>query len=133
MCRLATGGGFAVRQLYGDQDEVLFDATRPVILNGIEDIVARPDLADRAIFLTLEAIPEERRRPEDALWEEFKARRPSILGALLDAIVEGLRRLPETHLPKLPRMADFALWASACEVGAMANGHLLVSLWRQSR
>jgi hypothetical protein len=48
LCRLATGGGFAVRQLYTDQDEVLFDATRPVILNGIEDIVTRPDLADRA-------------------------------------------------------------------------------------
>jgi hypothetical protein len=64
LCRLATGGGFAVRQLYTDQDEVLFDATRPVILNGIEDIVTRPDLADRALFLTLEPIPEDRRRPE---------------------------------------------------------------------
>jgi hypothetical protein len=62
LCRLATGGGFAVRQLYTDQEEVLFDAARPVILNGIEDIVARPDLADRALFLTLEPIPEERRR-----------------------------------------------------------------------
>jgi hypothetical protein len=27
LCRLSTGGGFAVRQLYADQDEVLFDAT----------------------------------------------------------------------------------------------------------
>jgi hypothetical protein len=58
LCRLATGGGFAVRQLYTDQDEVLFDAARPVILNGIEDIVTRPDLADRAVFLPLEPIPE---------------------------------------------------------------------------
>jgi hypothetical protein len=33
LCRLATGGGFAVRQLYTDQDEVLSDATRPAILN----------------------------------------------------------------------------------------------------
>jgi hypothetical protein len=57
LCRLATGGGFAVRQLYSDQDEVLFDAARPVILNGIEDIVTRPDLADRSVFLTLEPIP----------------------------------------------------------------------------
>src|SRR6516165_5498737 len=53
LCRVATGGGFAVRELYADREEVLFDARRPVILNGIEDVVARPDLADRALFLTL--------------------------------------------------------------------------------
>ena len=72
LCRLATGGGFAVRQLYTDQDEVLFDAARPVILNGIEDIVARPDLADRAVFLTLEPISEDRRRLEAELWAESR-------------------------------------------------------------
>ncbi len=122
LCRLATGGGFAVRQLYTDQDEVLFDAARPVILNGIEDIVTRPNLADRAVFLTLEPIPEERRRPEAELWAAFEAERPRILGVLLDAVVEGLKRLPETHLPKLPRMAGFALWATACETALWAAG-----------
>jgi len=115
LCRLATGGGFAVRQLYTDQDEMLFDAVRPVILNGIEDIVTRPDLADRAVFLTLEPIPDKHRRPEVELWAAFEEERPRILGVLLDAVVEGLRRLPETRLEKLPRMADFALWATACE------------------
>ena len=122
LCRLATGGGFAVRQLYTDQDEVLFDAARPVILNGIEDIVTRPDLADRAVFLTLEPIPEERRRPEAELWAAFEAERPRILGVLLDAVVEGLKRLPETRLEKLPRMADFALWATACETALWPAG-----------
>ena len=122
LCRLATGGGFAVRQLYTDQDEVLFDAARPVILNGIEDIVTRPDLADRAVFLTLEAIPEERRRPEAELWAAFESERPKILGALLDAVAEGLKCLPDTRLPKLPRMADFALWASACETAIWPAG-----------
>ena len=122
LCRLATGGGFAVRQLYTDQDEVLFDAARPVILNGIEDIVTRPDLADRAVFLTLEAIPEERRRPEAELWATFDAERPRILGALLDAAVQGLKMLPDTTLERLPRMADFALWASACETAIWPAG-----------
>ena len=122
LCRLATGGGFAVRQLYTDQDEVLFDAARPVILNGIEDIVTRPDLADRSLFLTLESIPEDRRRPEVELWAAFEAERPRILGALLDAVVEGLKRLPETRLEHLPRMADFALWATACEVALWPAG-----------
>jgi hypothetical protein len=122
LCRLATGGGFAVRQLYTDQDEVLFDAARPVILNGIEDIVSRPDLADRALFLTLEPIPEERRRSEAELWASFENERPRILGVLLDAMVEGLKRLPGTHLPRLPRMADFSMWATACEIALWPAG-----------
>ena len=123
LCRLATGGGFAVRQLYSDQDEVLFDAARPVILNGIEDIVTRPDLADRAVFLTLEPIPEERRRPEQELWAAFEAERPRILGVLLDAVVEGPQaNCRDTRLDKLPRMADFALWATACETALWPAG-----------
>ena len=70
---------------------------------------------DRAIFLNLGPIPEERRRPEKELWAAFEKIRPQILGALLDAVSLGLRRLPDTKLEKLPRMADFALWATACE------------------
>jgi len=101
---------------------VLFDAARPVILNGIEDIVARPDLADRALFLTLEPIPESQRRPEAELWTAFEVDRPYILGALLDVVVEGLKRLSETRLEELPRMADFALWATACETAMWSAG-----------
>ena len=56
LCRLASGGSFAVRQLYTNDEEVLFQATRPILLNGIEDVVSRPDLGDRAIFLTLNQI-----------------------------------------------------------------------------
>jgi hypothetical protein len=95
---------------------------RPVILNGIEEIVTRPDLADRAVFLTLEPIPEERRLPEQQLWAAFDAERPRLLGVLLDAVVEGLKRLPEMRLEKLPRMADFALWATASETALWPAG-----------
>jgi len=96
LCRIATGGGYATRELYTDKGEALFDVTRPMILNGIEDIVTRSDLADRAIFLTLEPIPEENRRSESELWAVFEAERPKILGALLDAVARGLKMLPET-------------------------------------
>jgi len=122
ICRLATGGGFAVRQLYTDQDEILFNAARPVILNSIDDIITRPDLADRALILTLEPIPEERRRPEAELWAAVESGGPRILGALLDAVVVGLKRLPDTHLETLPRMADFAVWATACETALWEPG-----------
>ena len=122
LCRLATGGGFAVRQLYSDQDEVLFDAARPVILNGIEDIVTRPDLADRAVFLTLEPIPEERRRPNRNCGRRS---RPSARASSACCSTRWRRAWPscrDTKLDKLPRMADFALWATACETALWPSG-----------
>jgi hypothetical protein len=115
LCRLTSGGAFSTRRLFTDQDEIFFAAARPIILNGIEDIVTRPDLADRAILLTLAPIAERRRRPEHVLWREFELARPYILGALLDAAAHGLRMLPHVRLNRLPRIADFALWATACE------------------
>jgi hypothetical protein len=48
--------------------------------------------------------------------------RPRILGALLDAVAQGLRMLPQTELDELPRMADFAVWATACESGLWPAG-----------
>jgi hypothetical protein len=125
LCRLASGGSFAIRQLYTDCDEVLFHAARPAILNGIEDVVCRSDLADRAMFLTLRPIADERRRTERQLWREFEVVRPRILGALLDAAAHGLRRLSRVQLECSPRMADFALWATACETAFWPAGTFL--------
>jgi hypothetical protein len=122
LCRLATGGSFAVRRLYTDEEEVLFEAARPILLNGIEEIISRPDLGDRAIFMTLSAIAEADRRPEAELWREFEFARPRILGALLDAVVHGLRNGNTISLDRLPRMADFALWAAACETALWPAG-----------
>src|SRR6266446_5159166 len=122
LCRLASGGGFAVRQLYTDDEEVLFEAARPLLLNGIEEVISRPDLGDRAIFLTLPPIGEAQRRLESELWREFEIARPRILGALLDAAAHGLRTMGRVQLDQLPRMADFALWATACETALWPAG-----------
>jgi hypothetical protein len=122
LCRLSTGGGFSTRQLYTDDEETLFTAMRPVILNGIEDTVTRPDLADRAIILTLEPILDNERRSERDLLAEFEAARPKILGALLDAVATGLKMLPETKLEQVPRMADFVFWVTACEGALWEQG-----------
>jgi hypothetical protein len=122
LCRVASGSSFALRQLYTDADEVLFQAARPTILNGIEDVVTREDLADRAIFLTMRSLPDEQRRPEGELWREFELARPRILGALLDVVAHGLRMQKHIHFVRLPRMADFAKWATACESALWPSG-----------
>ena len=97
-------------------DEAIFDATRPLVFNGIPDLgTARPDFLDRALIVEFLGIKPEIRRDEAQFWRDFSERRPRILGTLLDATVAGLRNLPQVKLERPPRLVDFALWVSACE------------------
>ena len=127
LCRLSTGGGMRTRQLYTDQDEILFEATRPIVANGITIFVKRSDLMERTMAVTLERIPENRRRPEAELDAEFEAELPGIFGALLDAIAHGLKNLPHIRLDHHPRMADFAKCAVACETAFWAAGTFMTA------
>jgi hypothetical protein len=115
VCRLSTGGGFSTRELYTDQDEMLFDATRPIILNGIETFATRPDLLDRTLMIDLPSIPDHKRKTEQVFWNDFRAAHPMVLGCLLQAVSGALRDYPATRLEHLPRMADFATWIVAAE------------------
>jgi hypothetical protein len=51
LCRLVTGGGISTRGLFTNHEEVVWSAHRPVILTSIDDIVRRPDVIDRSIFI----------------------------------------------------------------------------------
>lgn len=119
------------RTLYTDDDETVLDAIRPVIVNGIDDIANRPDLAERCLVLTLQPIARAKRRDEETFWRAFIAAAPRILGMLLDGVVSALRRLPEVQIPELPRMADFAKWIAAAEPGlGLPSGTLLAACER---
>jgi hypothetical protein len=117
LCCLATGGAYATRTLYTDDDETILVAERPIILNGIEDIGTRSDLLDRCLMVDLPRIEASQRRSEDALWQEFEKARPRILGALLNAVSAALKNLPAVKESETewPRMADFAQWVVAAE------------------
>ena len=115
LCRFATGGGWACRLLYSDDDQILIDAMKPIMINGIEELALRPDLKDRTVAVVLPTIEEEHRIEEGEFWQRFEAARPGILGALLDVMAAGIANLPKVKLSRLPRMADFARWIAACE------------------
>jgi hypothetical protein len=127
LCRIATGGGYATRQLHTDDDEILFDSVRPTLITSVSDVIARSDLADRAILIELPPIPEDRRQPEEEFNARLEAARPRILGALLDAMVVGMRNRGAVRLTKLPRLADFATWATACEPSFTHEGGVMTA------
>jgi len=117
LCRLSTGGGFASRMLHTDREESVMQAMRPIILNGIPSLTERPDLASRAVTVRLRPIAETERRTEAEFWDDWSTTAPRVLGALLDGLSTGLRRLASVKLERSPRMADFARFATACESG----------------
>ena len=115
LCRISTGEGYATRALYTNDEEVVIETSRPVILTGIENPSIRGDLADRSLIVRLSPISDADRRTESELMAAFEEVRPRIFGALLHGLSEGLRMYDGVHLERLPRMADFCKWAVACE------------------
>src|SRR5262249_9693224 len=60
ICRVSTGGSVTARRHYTNGEEYTIHVNRPVIINGIPaDLVERPDLADRALFLKVPGITDE--------------------------------------------------------------------------
>ena len=133
LCRLATGGSFATRELHSDSEEILFNAQRPIILNGIDDIATNADLADRALLVTLPPIPEENRKPEAEFWKAFDLARPRIFGAILTALTSGMRHVSETKLKRYPRMADFSRWVVACSHKLPVSGDEMMEAYMDNR
>lgn len=111
LCRIATGGAISERTLYSNLDETLVEVHRPMIINGITELATRPDLAERGIHIELE--PIKHRRTEADLWREFNQDAPAIFAGLLAGLAMALRDVDTVKIGRLPRMADFALWAEA--------------------
>ena len=112
LCRLATGSEIGGRALYSNHDSASFSACRPMILNGIPDLAARGDLADRSIVLRLNP-PIERLTERD--WAAMvESIHPRVFAGLLEALATGLKNLKATSTPDA-RMADFARFIIAAE------------------
>jgi hypothetical protein len=114
-CRIATGAGFATRQLHTDAEEILFNNLNPLLMNGIGEASVRGDFLERCIILSIPPITGKKRKTEREIKRDFEQAQARILGAFFDIVAVGLRELPTTQLPELPRMADFMLWITACE------------------
>ncbi len=117
LCRVSTGFGYSTRTLNTTDEETTFEFTRPQIITAIDALVTRDDLADRALHVGLKPIPENKRLPQSEVRARVEEARPRILGALLTALSKTLAAIPATRerVKEFPRMADYALFATAAE------------------
>ncbi len=55
LCRAVTGSGFSKRELYSDDDDIIYNFKRCIGLNGINLAATKADLLDRGIIIELNA------------------------------------------------------------------------------
>jgi len=113
LCRLVSGAGFSKRELFTDDDSIIYKLKRPITITGINVVATKPDLLDRCILLEFERLDPDSRKEERQLYEDFERDKPRILGGIFNTLAEAIRVFPDMELKNLPRLADFARWGSA--------------------
>jgi hypothetical protein len=112
LCRAVTGSGFSKRELYTDDDDIIYNFKRCIGFNGINLGATKADLLDRGIIIELERIPREKERRLEEIWTEFDSVKPELLGYIFDILVRALQVKSSggiaDQINGLPRMADFA-------------------------
>ncbi len=129
LARVATGDSFSKRELYSDDDDVVYRLQNTIALNGINQIVYKSDLLDRSILIHLERISPENRKELKVLWAEFEHDRPLILGAIFDTLAAALAYYPSVKLNRLQRMADFTRFGYAIAEAAGFGGEAFVKAY----
>lgn len=132
LARAATGDSFSKRELYTDDEDVIYRIQKTIALNGINQVVYKSDLLDRSILINLERIRPDQRKESQVFWTEFEEERPYILGAIFDVLVKALALYPTIKLDELPRMADFARWGFAISEAMGTNGSNFLEAYYQN-
>ena len=124
LCKAVTGQSFSKRMLYTDDDDFIYSYKRAIGLNGINLVATKSDLLDRSLIFELQPIPKDRRKSEESFWVNFEKDKPKLLGAIFSTLSKAmsLKNQGLVKLEKKPRLADYAVWASAA---SLAMGHTI--------
>ena len=122
LCRISTGQGFRTRELYSNTSEVILKLKKPIIINGINLPGYKPDFIDRSVPISLRPIFGDGRLTENEIRQRVQELLPKARGYLLSIVPMAMQLYPDVEkelMGKLPRMADFVIWA---ESGLRAMG-----------
>ena len=106
LCAAITGSKEAKRKLYTDCDQVILNLHNLVVINGIDIVPYKSDLAERSLLFELQPINKENRKTDAEFWSDFAVDRPLILGAICNVLAEAMKLLPSISASGLHRMAD---------------------------
>ena len=115
LCRAVTGGGSSKRQLYTDDEDIIYNFKRIVGLNGINLGATKADLLDRGLIIQLERIPKQKNRKPEDIHKDLIKLKPQLLGYIFDILVKVLKLKEQLGgkplLSEYDRMAEFEEYA----------------------
>ncbi|MCW4019181.1 MAG: hypothetical protein NWF00_10985 [Candidatus Bathyarchaeota archaeon] len=112
LCRAVTGGGNSKRELFTNNEDIIYNFKRCIGLNGINIAAQRGDLLDRSLLVALVKIIT--RKTEAELDAELTQVLPEILGAFLTILSAAIRIKVDMPKPsKYFRLADWTEWSCA--------------------
>lgn len=131
-CRASTGIGISKRELYTDDDDIIYRYRRCCALNGINIMAQRGDMLDRSVLLGFGQIDESSRIEEKKLDALLEEKAGEILGGILDILVRALNIYPTLELKNLYRMADFTRWGYAITEAMGLDGETFLEAYREN-
>jgi len=132
-CIVATGGVREVRKLYTTDEVVQQRFKNPVILNGINDMLFRGDLADRAIKVELEK--NEKDGDYAKIMKRFESKRAEFFGAILSLLVsylQGREKFDEGLMPST-RMKQFGILGTILEPKLGLENGEFIKLYEENK
>lgn len=119
LCKIATGLTIMKRALYTNHTLNQYTVTRPVILNGIPDLVERDDLARRVMAIYLDDSPFKDPRSIKEILDAFEKDKAKILGGLLNVLSVCYRKQYDLNVNATLGFRSVVQWV---EAGAEALG-----------
>lgn len=106
LCSAVTGATMAKRKLYTTNELGVYELHNTVILNGIDIIPTRSDLASRCLLIKLKSVTETKRMTDSYINSRFNNALPEILGAIFNTLSQAMNSINIIAPQKLPRMAE---------------------------
>lgn len=122
LCRAITGSGNMRRKKYTDDNEIIQNFRRKIVLNGIVPTLDYPDLQTRLLSYARKPVDESNRISEKEFNEKLESLLPGLLAKIFISLSKALKAYPvlKTKIKPKTRMADFEIWG---EIISRVLGH----------
>jgi len=131
LCKTITGLGASTRKLYSDDEDVIRSYRRSIGINGINNVVYKPDLLDRSIVIELPPFGDKEIKLKVELWKEFERDYNAIMNGAFDILAKAMKIKGKIAIGNI-RMTDFARWGEAISQAMGNEPNKFLELYRKN-